>query len=329
MKLRWVASITTRVPLPTHTHEKMSQIFRYTFTWHAELADREKLQNVLEVYCTKFIYQLEKGKESGRLHFQGRCTLKDKTRLVTLAKKWQPELPGIHLSPEVDEQGSTRYSGKCETRIEGPWAFPREIAHPPKKYLTYDQLWDWQRRIVDLVKQPCEENRYIRWFYDDKGCSGKSVLTDYITKYHGAEDFSWNDTRHILYAVVEAGPKPCYIFDMTRSKPKESGLDDIFSALESIKNGRVRSSMYKNQKMEMAPPHVLVFANFAPPKEKLSNDRLKIYQVPPPPSSFTLPQDTFQWSDSCAAAGPTVAGLLPSAAAPSAAPGPSVVLSDE
>lgn len=293
----------TRVPLPTPTVRKMSQIFRYSFTWHTNVLNRERLEEVLKALCTKYIFQYERGEESGKEHFQGRFTLQRKTRLLQLAKRFQTtyNCAGLHLIPEADEIGSTRYSGKCDTRIEGPWQWPQEVSYLGQDIPAYDRLYDWQQEIVDYVVGPVENNREILWLVDKHGCSGKSTVCKYLAFHHQASCHGWQDTKHTLHAVVTEGPKKIYMFDLTRAKPSDIGQNDLYSALESIKNGHVRSPMYDAKSLMMTSPHVVVFANHPPLRDNLSRDRLTVLDVPTPPVDIAPALKRFRWSTSAPA----------------------------
>lgn len=80
--------------------------------------DKDKIDLFLQEHCKKWAFQLERGKKTGRYHFQGRFSLKEKTRLSGLVKL----LPGAHFSKTSNEnRTNTFYVEKTDTRVDGPW----------------------------------------------------------------------------------------------------------------------------------------------------------------------------------------------------------------
>jgi len=296
----------------------MTQLFRFAFTWHANILERERLHEALRDLCPKFIYQYEKGEQNGREHFQGRLTLHKKLRLKNLAELLhkQYKLEGLHLSPEKDEGGSTLYGSKSATRLQGPWCFPEEaLPYNGEDLPTEDLLYPWQQALVRYCRAPVLNNREIVWCCDGIGASGKSTLAKFLHFHLRASCHSWSDTKHTLQAVVSEGAKKVYVFDLTRTKPTEVGNGDLYSALESIKNGHVRSPMYDARTLVFPPPHVIVFANHPPADATLSPDRITLVSVPPRPPSAAPPLPRFSWLAFAAPPAAAAAGPSPDAAA--------------
>lgn len=86
----------------------------------------------------------------------------------------------------------------------------------------------------------------------------------------------------MLHAVASSmPPSVCYLFDLSRTKPDEFSSNDLYSAIESIKNGSVTSSMYNSPVAMFKPPHVVVFANHEPEYEALTGDRWNVMELGP------------------------------------------------
>jgi len=49
-----------------------------------------------------------------------------------------------------------------------------------------------------------------------------------------------------------------------------------YRGMEEVKDGCFFSGKYKSGMVDMSPPHVICFANFAPEEQTMSNDRWKI-----------------------------------------------------
>jgi len=63
------------------------------------------------------------------------------------------------------------------------------------------------------------------------------------------------------------------IFDLPRSL--EDNMNEIYSSMESLKNGSFLSTKYKSVRKGFPSPHVITIANFKPDSDKLSKDRIK------------------------------------------------------
>lgn len=80
-------------------------------------AGRKEIEDFLKQHCKKWCYQLELS-ASGSHHYQGRVSLKEKSRLAGLVKLWK----GPHFSMTSNENRTNNfYVEKTDTRIDGPW----------------------------------------------------------------------------------------------------------------------------------------------------------------------------------------------------------------
>lgn len=77
------------------------------------------------------VFQLEVGKLTGKRHYQGFLQLSKKIRPKSLAAALNHDFFGIEISAAKDTTACKRYVTKQETRIDGPWTFPK---------LTMDQI---------------------------------------------------------------------------------------------------------------------------------------------------------------------------------------------
>lgn len=253
-----------------------TQCFRWTFTAYFPIMDEDAVaQSLTDIGVKKYCFQEEKCPTTGRLHFQGRFSLKVKKRFSELIKCFeQQEIgSGIHLEIERDEVASDLYCMKSDTRTRGPWSWPKQT------YLGQDlitNLVDWQRRLFKHLQGPVDD-REIIWVHDAAGCTGKSSFAKYCAVKLGAEVFSWVSSKHAMHQVAkEADDCKVFIFDLTRTKPEAMAKDDVYSCLEQIKNGYVRSMMYEGGKKLFLPPHVLVLANCKPTFSAVSADRWNV-----------------------------------------------------
>lgn len=253
-----------------------TQCYRWTFTAYFPIMDETAVVDALqEIGVKKYCFQEEKCPTTQRLHFQGRFSLKTKKRLSELVACFGAlEIgSGIHLEVERDEKASDLYCMKSDTRTRGPWSFPKTT------YLGEDliaQLTPWQESLRKHLLEPVDD-REIIWIHDSIGCTGKSAFAKYMAVRHKAQLFSWVSSRHAMHQVAkEAEETAIFIFDLTRTKPENLANDDVYSSLEMIKNGAIRSMMYEGGTKYFSPPHVVVLANCRPVLAAVSRDRWNI-----------------------------------------------------
>lgn len=270
-----------------------NQIYVMAFTWSystewktssEEFCRRhDDLKKALALVSGKkgrFVFQLELTPPVN-YHYQGYLNLTTKRRVVEVAKELQGYgFDGIHLSPSstVGKAALRDYCMKSETRVAGPWG-DRPIA---KVYDGSDlpkQLYPWQQAIWDEIVGPVNDDRTINWVFDDEGCIGKSKLVKKAVFEKKAAFHGIADSKDTLCAVVKEGAQTAYLFDLPRTKSKKIHMDDVYSALESVKNGMVRGGKWENEFLLMEPPHIWVFSNYPPSREKMSGDRFKVRTI--------------------------------------------------
>lgn len=99
---------------------------KWVFTWNScldYLPQETKICEFMNRHTTECVFQLEKGSQTGRLHYQGRFTLKGprqgKRSLLKLFDETF-DTKGLTIEHEIIYD-STKYCTKSETRVKGPW----------------------------------------------------------------------------------------------------------------------------------------------------------------------------------------------------------------
>jgi len=138
-------------------------------------------------------------------------------------------------------------------------------------------IWrDWQNEILTMIEKPAD-SRSINWYWEETGNVGKSFLSKYIiSKYPGAiiaDGKKDNVFNQVMNLIREKRVAPTIVLlDIPRCN-----LDRInYGVLEALKNGMMYSGKYEGGVCVFAPPHVIVFANAAPNRRALSQDRWMI-----------------------------------------------------
>lgn len=266
--------------------EKLSilcELFGQNKIFQEEVVGRVK--STLGSFCKHWVFQLEYGKKTEKIHFQGRFSLKNKERLTTLVKKegWE----GFHLSETHVGNGDFDYVMKADSKVLGPWMDPEnESKLMPKKTravikLEENGLRPWQQKIYEMSK--IYDERKIDVIYDLEGCKGKSVFKKFM-KFHGeAHQIPViNNSKELLQSVMSIikakGERNSFIIDFPRSAT-QSQFAGLYAAVEDIKSGYCYDTRYRFQDLDFDEPRVFIFTNNLPPREYLSGDRWVYWRI--------------------------------------------------
>ncbi len=216
----------------------------------------------------KYVFQLERGENGGHIHIQGYIYQKKMLTFASLKKIF----PGAHLKQAFNPKALIAYCQKEKTRIEGPW-----VKNIPKPLKLITNLRGWQKEIETLVgTEP--DDRTIHWYWNPKGCAGKTVLSKYLHIKHQALPLG-GAKKDCLYGVSEwvseYSELKVALFDIERSHEDYVS----YAAIEKIKDGLFFSTKYESKVCCYNSPHVIVFANFLPKLEALSADRWHVVRI--------------------------------------------------
>lgn len=244
----------------------------YDFTIPAEKFDFENIKGKLKEIAKKWCFQKEKGEKTGYLHYQGRMSLKVKTREAQLRK----ELPGWHLSVTSTENiKNDFYVTKKDTRVDGPWCDKDRTVYIPRQIREIPELFKWQQGIIDNAK--VWDTRTVNIIYDTEGNHGKTILKTYVGVHGIGRTIPFcNDYRDMLRMVMDTPKVPLYIIDIPRALRKDQ-LFQFFSAIETIKDGYAYDDRYCFKEEYFDCPNIWIFMNKLPELEMLSKDRWKIW----------------------------------------------------
>lgn len=257
------------------------------------------MQTTVEEYCKsackQYIYQLERGVQSQLLHYQGYIKLHQKMRKSAVIREIQVYLPGCHVGVASNngEAALRTYCMKAETKVAGPWAdkdlrkeqererVAEELKYVPEPVMV-ENPYPWQQDLIaEMAAEP--RDRRVVWVYDQQGNSGKSTFIKWQRSVHPEyrAAYRYAKATDIFNMAIDQGARKVYFFDLTRAKPHELGSQDLYSAIESIKDGFIVSGKYKGGELLFKPPHVFVFANVLPDWGCLSRDRWDVRYLRP------------------------------------------------
>lgn len=241
----------------------------FDFTAHDvdETFEPEPVRTILQDHCKKWSFQLERGEQTGKLHLQGRFSLKVRARLHTLQNlfgvKW-------HFSiTSTENRDNTFYVTKAETRVRGPWR--DDDPYIPRQIREITELYHWQQQVINSAKT--WDTRHINILIDEDGNHGKSILKTYIGVNRIGRALPYlNDYRDIMRIVMDTPKVPLYIIDIPRALKKE-GMNAFFSAIETLKDGYAYDDRYTFKEQYFDCPNIWVFMNRIPDTGHLSKDR--------------------------------------------------------
>lgn len=255
---------------------EMHAVCRLDFTRNLDgyaPGDEKEMIDTLKTLCKRWCFQLERGEETGRLHFQGRVSLKKKSRPSTLGKltKWHWSITSN--ASKYDEI----YVTKEETRVAGPWSDKDIPDFIPRDIAAIEQLKPWQAELLDISQ--IYDERHIDVVYDPYGNSGKTTFTRYAMVYKYGQLLPFcNDFKDIMRMVMDMPTSKCYIMDMPRAINKER-LYQLFGGIESVKDGYAYDDRYHFKQKIFDKPNIILFTNVFPDLELLSGDRWRIWEI--------------------------------------------------
>lgn len=255
-------------------------VYHFSLRWSAEntTENRETLLVWLRHKADKYIFQAEytENEGKGNPHYQGYFHTALRFRAKGMAIAANDTLPGVEISESSTAGIETlkTYAMKQDSRVDGPWA-DRRI------YLGAD-LWPlermpaWQRQLLDVISKPPNDRDMI-YVCDPVGNSGKTKFIKTLAYRYNALALGYGQATDILNLVSKFPGKNVYAWNLTRCKPANLSLDDLYAAIESIKDGLFVNLKYETAQILMDPPHCIVMSNHLPRYGSLSMDRWRVY----------------------------------------------------
>ena len=253
-----------------------------------KLPAEKKLKKFLDEYTDYSVFQLERGKQKAKKHFQIALVLKgsrkNKKNLLDLFRSIFNNIGGLSVKIAHSREAVFNYCSKEDTRVgETIYAGFKE---------KYDQevaqmeLRPWQEDLFNFIKLKRKDknfrDRKIVWVEDRIGNTGKSAMLKYLRvgqKDLVARKLSVNSVDRLISGVTKVTGQEeidLFMIDFTRTQGKDQNYEDLFAAIEEIKNGYVVDMMYgKYEEAIFRPPMIVIFTNqeMKNYKKYLSTDR--------------------------------------------------------
>lgn len=145
----------------------------------------------------------------------------------------------------------------------------------PSPVLVEGEPRTWQRALGARLDADADDRKII-FVVDELGGSGKSWFVRWWLSLHGelTQRLSIGKRDDLAYAIDES--KQFFLFDVPRSQSEFLQ----YSVLEQLKDRMIFSPKYTSRnKMLQFTPHVVVFMNEAPDRNKLSVDRYTVINI--------------------------------------------------
>lgn len=270
--------VSTTATAPTKARNQ-TQVFVYDITLSAHipdselLVDHEVLKRLFKVHCKKWTFQLEKGEQTGYMHYQCRVSLKNKLRPDRARTIWSGYLPGCHITPTAGcNSNNVFYVSKEETRVQGPWSDNCEPAFVPWQYAEVLKWLPWQQSILDdCSTRP--DKRKINVIVDLLGDVGKTTFSCWHACRGLAGYIPPLETyKEICQIVCDLPSRRVYFFDFPRGIDQRN-TRGLFSGIEAMKAGHAFDPRIKYKEKWLDTPHIWVFMNECPAVWSLTLNR--------------------------------------------------------
>lgn len=280
----------------------------WVFTWNANdlghLHEAGEIEEQLQEMSEKYVFQLEKGEETYRQHYQGAFVTKIRVRHSTILNRFKKRFRNLTGYLTVNKmmgswEENVAYCTKEETRVEGtePWcssSLRKYSGSDISLFQELDNWFPWQETIFEEIfnkdnssfKIP--KDREIIWIYDPAGNSGKSKFVKYLcSRNSDVVKVPFGTSQQIRNSMITIGPRKVYFVDIPRKLGKEDCLDSVLAVLEDLKNGFLVSAMFgKYVTLICDVPHVIVYTNMPFPNMTVSKNRWRVEQIDTATKSF-------------------------------------------
>jgi hypothetical protein len=242
----------------------------------------EKITRVLEQHCSQWVFQLERGEQTGYVHFQGRMRLREKGYVPKVLREWPATvLPGVHLSVTTCRAFTTRnfdYVTKDETRVQGPWT-ERDVRLNSEQLAAFvaSGIRPWHRAVVDTLRQ--QDHSHIDLLVHTAASQLDRVDWAVFKEWLQHQKLSYQvqagveQPQHLLRCVFNLPPQPGYTVTLPVYRLDRDGLRlrKFLNAIEDVKCGESHDPRWNHrERIVRDRPRVLVSATAHPGRDVLS-----------------------------------------------------------
>lgn len=242
---------------------------RWCFTLNNYTEDELFILSGLSNSLEKAIVGKETCPDTGTPHLQGFLKFKKPVRPV--------EFTGLKRGHFEKAKGKDEHQQKyCSKEGEIFLNIGFQIVKDRMK----DKNWYvWETKLMNVLENEPDE-RKIYWIWGSEGCKGKTTFAHHLCLKHDALMLGGKggDMRYGVAAYTAAkGHTPQIILC---NIPRSNSVDFLnYEAIENVKDMLFFSGKYEGCMICGNIPHVVIFANEEPCREKLSEDRWEIWNL--------------------------------------------------
>ncbi len=245
-------------------------------------AESEAVRQRFSDKCKHWCFQLEKGKKTGRLHYQCRIVMEPPVRCHQVIRMF----PGYHVGIESTNGGDTGlgalYVMKPDTREDGPWSDRDVEIYKDPRYLLPD-LRPWQAEF--LRRLDTQDARQMLIVVDPAGNSGKTVMAHHVVQHRGGVFVppfcqTGDDIMQFCCSLMESGKQYTILIDIPRASLVPRLAPRLFAAFETLKSGYLYDKRYHGKFKYIKPPLIACFCNTKPDASLLTGDRWDVLNLP-------------------------------------------------
>lgn len=248
--------------------KQVSPAKHWSFTWNNYSKEDIESLKALDSSKVPFLRFQEEIGENKTPHLQGCLSFREKGRPMGMLPKQ------VHWERTRSQADAEKYCFKADSYTGGE-RYNRGYKLPPAevKILAEENLFPWQRDIIDIINQP-PDDRKIYWYWGDTNI-GKTTFCKYLSLKYGAIPLSGKaaDMKNGVLQYKEAkGDFPTFVIIPL---PKTYNMDYLsYEGIEQIKDMYFYSGKYEGGVVVGNCPHILVFANNPPgDTSALASDR--------------------------------------------------------
>lgn len=202
----------------------------------------------------------------------------------TLVKKrsWKQVLRDPQLAPKV-----ARVHNWARQVVEANAGPEDEIPAP-----TYEELWPWQKDLVDILKNERPQQRRVFWVYSTELRTGKTSFVKHLLKYMDAFYSAVDPTipNQLLGRILQTYEyQRIMVLEISWSagdllQREVNTLNNLTDALENLSDAKPVGGNFGQSTPKMVFAHIVVVTNMVPMQ---GWDRIVPIRAirPPPPAS--------------------------------------------
>jgi len=252
--------------------KKKSRSWFFTFNNYSK-EQCGTLAQIFSEMVEQYVFQEETG-ENGTKHLQGAIRFKNPVYM-----KFQCSFPKeIHWERCRNWRKAVKYCSKRDTRTGEVYHNIKglKIRKAIKDPLEGKELYEWEKEILKIIKGKVDD-RKIYWYWNDVGCNGKSVFCKHLVLKHGAIMVGGkrSDIEYAIGVIDEDKDIDLVVIDIARGAYNKVS----YVGIENLKNGLFFSGKYESKQICINTPHIIVFCNYEPIFDMLSEDRWIIRKI--------------------------------------------------